>query len=99
MTRTKHSRTLTILVLLAVVVAGAVTPRIARARGGARDPLLQWEQQRRRTEQRKTKRREELDDQGAEMRDTKKSAEDSKQTQQLQDFGAPNPQSDRWTGF
>ena len=99
MNRTKQSKTLTILVLLAVVVAGAVMPRIARARGGSRDPILKQEQQRRRTEQRKTKRREELDDQGAEMRDAKKASEDSKQSQQLQDFGAPNPQTDRWTGF
>jgi len=85
--------------VLAVSAVVAVFPVAARARGGTRDPLMQWEQQRRRSEQRKTKRREELDLKGAEMRDAKKAAEDSRQTDQLQNFGVPNQQEDRWTGF
>jgi hypothetical protein len=87
------------LVVLGVVAVGTMTPRRAHARGGSRDPLVQWEQQRRRTAERKTKRREELDDQGAETRDAKKSSEDSKQNAQMQEFGQPNQQTDRWTGF
>ena len=94
----KFAKLLAILVL-ALAAVGTMTPRRAHARGGSRDPILQWEQQRRRTEQRKTKRREELDDQGAEMRDAKKSTEDSKQNAQMQEFGQPSQQSDRWTGF
>ncbi|HEY2388567.1 MAG TPA: hypothetical protein VGK30_16545 [Candidatus Binatia bacterium] len=88
--------------LLAFAVVALIyemlAPTPARARNGAKDPLVVYEQQKVRTERRKEKRREELDDQGAEMRDAKKSAEDSKQNAQQQEFGQPNQQSDRWTG-
>ena len=87
------------LVVLGIVAVGTMTPRRAHARGGSRDPLVQWEQQRHRSEERRTKRREQLDDQGAEVRDAKKSSEDSKQNAQMQEFGQPNQQTDRWTGF
>jgi hypothetical protein len=96
MKRTKFGKLLTIIALAAVAL-GTILPQRAYARGGSRDPVVKWEQQRHRTEQRKTKRREELDDQGAEMRDAKKSTEDSKQNAQMQEFGQPNQQSDRWT--
>lgn len=84
---------------VAAVIYEMLVPGPARARNGSRDPLVVQEQQRVRTERRKEKRREELDDQGAEMRDAKKSSEDSKQSQQMQEFGQPSQQSDRWTGF
>jgi hypothetical protein len=96
MKRNEFGRLLVILTVGTVALGGLV-PRCAHAHGGSRDPTVQWEQQRRRTEQRKTKRREELDDQGAEMRDAKKASEDSKQNAQMQEFGQPNQQSDRWT--
>jgi len=83
---------------VAAVIYEMLVPGPARAKN-ARDPLVVQEQQRVRTERRKEKRREELDDQGAEMRDAKKSAEDSKQSSQMQEFGQPSQQSDRWTGF
>jgi hypothetical protein len=95
MKRIKFGKLFMILALGAVGL-GAIVPRRAQARGGSRDPIVQWEAQRHHTEQRKTKRREELDDQGAEMRDAKKSSEDSKQSSEMQEFGQPNQQTDRW---
>lgn len=87
------------LVLAIAAACGVAGSSVAAARGGARDPLVQWEQQRRRTESRKTKRREALDLQGAEMRDAKKSASDSRQSEMQNELGHPNEQTDRWTGF
>jgi acyl transferase domain-containing protein len=74
-------------------------PSVAAARGGSRDPTVQWERQRKRTEDHKSKRREQLDLQGAETRDAKKSAEDSRQSQMQTELGNPNPQTDRWIGY
>jgi hypothetical protein len=54
------------------------------------------EQQRKKTAEHKTERREQLDIQGAEMRDAKKSAQDSRQSQKQGEIGNPNPQTDRW---
>ncbi len=88
---------LLLIFALAAMCLDMLPPTRVHARSGSRDPLVQWEQQRTRTERRKEKRREELDAQGAEMRDAKKSAEDSRQNLQLQEFGQPNQQSDRWT--
>lgn len=92
-----HSSTARAFVLLvAVIVAWAARPVTADAHGRSHDPLAQLEQQKRRAEQRKTKRREELDVQGAETRDAKKAAEDSRQNSRLKDGGQPNPQTNRW---
>jgi len=83
---------------VAALVYEMLVPTPVRARNSGKDPLVVWEQQKTRTERRKEKRREELDDQGAEMRDAKKSSEDSKQNAQQQEFGPVNQQTDRWTG-
>ena len=96
--RITRNRKFLMMFVLATVALGLMAPRRASAHGASKDPIVVWEQQKHRTEARKTKRREELDDQGAEMRDAKKSEADSKQSTQLQEFGQPNQQTDRWTG-
>jgi len=94
-----RTRKLLIMLVVAGEVVGLGGVRRASAHGASKDPIVVWEQQKRHTEARKTKRREELDDQGAEMRDDKKASEDSKQSEEMQEFGQPNQQTDRWTGF
>jgi hypothetical protein len=90
--------------LLGFVLAVASAPGVwgvqpAHTRSGSRDPVVQWEQQHRRTEQRKTKRREALDIRGAEARDAKTSDHESRQNQMQNQLGLPNPQPDRWKAF
>jgi hypothetical protein len=82
--------------LVAGSVIGMPWPCAVSARHGSRDPLVQWEQQRKKTAEHKTERREQLDIEGAEMRDAKKSAQDSRQSQTQGEIGNPNPQTDRW---
>ncbi len=87
------------LILAIVGAVGVPWPSTVAARGGTRDPMGQWEHQRKHTADRKAKRREQLDLQGAEARDAKKSAADSRQSQMQSELGTPNAQTDRWSGF
>lgn len=86
------------LVVAIVSAVGVPWPGVVAAHG-RRDPLEQMERQRRRTDDRKIKRREEHDVQGAEIRDAKKSAQDSRQSQTQSEVGAPNQQTSPWIGF
>ena len=88
---------LLMILALGAAALGTIVPPDVQARGGSKDPLVQWEAQRRHNEEHKVKRREALDYQGDELRDAKKSSEDSKQNAALQEFGQPNQQPDRWT--
>jgi hypothetical protein len=86
-------------VLAMVSTVGLGWPRVVAGRGHARDPTAQMEHQRRRMEDRKTKRREQHDLEGAEMRDQKKSAQDGHQSQTQSELGTPNQQPHSWFGF
>jgi len=86
-------------VLAMVSTIGLGWPAVVAGHGHAHDPLAQMEHQRRRTEDRKTKRREQHDLQGAEMRDQKKSAQDSRQSETQSELGTPNQQPHSWLGF
>jgi hypothetical protein len=88
-----------IAVLLVMMTVVVTWPRVIAAHGRPRDPLVRMENQRRRTEDRKTKRREQHDLQGAETRDAKKSAKDSHQSQTQSESGTPNQQTSPWYGF
>lgn len=89
------------LVLAAALLAvfgNPWTPE-ASARNRNRDPLTQMETQRRRNDDRKQKRREEQDLQGAETRDAKKAAQDSHQSETQSQTGTPNERTNTWFGF
>jgi len=84
------------LLLLAAVL---LVPVAVHARDRGTDPLARLDQQKHRNEERRTKRRAELDLEGAEIRDAKQATEDSKQNAQMNEFGQPNTQQDRWGDF
>ena len=89
-----------ILGIIAVAATAAVSlPHAAAARGhsskGA-DPLVAAEAQRHHSEEIRTKHRRAMDLLGAEIRDSKKSAEDSKQSEMQNELGMPTEQLDRW---
>jgi len=88
-----------ILGIVAVAATAAVSlPHAAAARGHSKggDPLVAAEAQRHRSEEVRTKHRREMDLRGAEIRDSKKSAEDSKQSEMQNELGMPSEQADRW---
>ena len=87
------------LVLAAVLLAVAPSAPAVYARNQGQDPLARLDQQKHRTDVRKTKRRAELDLEGAQIRDAKHAEEDSRQNSQLNEFGQPNTQHDRWGDF
>ena len=90
--------------IVAVAVAAVASwPHAAGARGQhARnaDPLAAAQHQQQKSEQTHLKHRRQMDIEGAEIRDQKKSAEDSKQSQMQSELGTPEPdQSNRWSVF
>ena len=88
-----------ILGIIAVAATAAVSlPHAVAARGHSHggDPLVAAEAQRHRSEAVRTKHRREMDLRGAEIRDSKKSAEDSKQSEMQNELGMPSEQADRW---
>jgi hypothetical protein len=87
------------IVLVVATAVGTSWPSTVGAHGRSRDPFVRAETQHKRNEDRKAKRREQNDLQGAETRDAKKSSADSRQTQMQSELGTPNQQNDRWNMF
>ncbi|MBI3770700.1 MAG: hypothetical protein HY271_19705 [Deltaproteobacteria bacterium] len=87
------------VVLVVASAVGTAGPSAVGAHGRSRDPFVQAETQRKRNEEHRAKRREQNDVQGAEARDAKKSAADSRQNQMQTELGTPNQQNDRWNMF
>jgi len=90
---TKRLRMLWIAV---VALLGFVSPTPAHARHGG-DAFANAEKQRRHTEEHKMKRREQAEVQGEEIRDSKKSEQDSKQSQLQSTLGTVNQQGSRFS--
>ena len=91
-------KTLGIIAMAATAVVSRPHAAAARGHSHGGDPLVAAEQQRHRSEEVRTKHRREMDLRGAEIRDSKKSAEDSKQNEMQSELGMPTQQSDRWGG-
>jgi hypothetical protein len=77
--------------LLAASATLAWWPRPAVAHGRSHDPRVRAERQHRHAEEQRTKRRQEIDLNGAEVRDAKKSAQESRQSQTQTELGPVNP--------
>jgi hypothetical protein len=85
------------IAVMAIVIAAAVSwPHAAAARGHHRDPMQTLERQHHRSDVVRMNHRKEMDLRGAEIRDAKKSAQDSRQNQMQTELGPVNEQSDRF---
>ena len=90
---------LMMIVAVTAAMAAMVWPRAARARGHHRDPMQQLEQQHHRSDVVRLKHRKEMDLSGAEIRDAKKSAQDSHQGEMQTELGPVNEQTNRWSPY
>jgi hypothetical protein len=87
------------IVTIAATAAAVSWPHVAAARGHSRDPIQQAERQHHRSDVVRMKHRQEMDLRGSEIRDAKKSAQDSRQGQMQTELGPVNEQPDRWSTY